>query len=703
MANWTTSSIASSIRKKLSLLTNWKEVVTTEGEYNNIIQSVSEGLYKLAYYADYWIANGTWFGATTFKAINDQAKSRSYYAHRKIGAVGYVKVGPDSTFDTASLAYTGANTVFSKWRQYSDPDSKRMVYITEQKVFKENTTIYNITLTAGSASNLGNGKVALPSTAHGLPVGTNISIIGTDSYDGFYIVLDTTTVNQIHINATYTEETFTGTEKVSGNYLFVPVKEGVPQEYIYTAKGEVNETFTLYDDSIENDLSIMEIYILDANDNPVYTVQVNGPDEDLYYVQDPDQWACQVTNTSDFTGVNFKFGDDVTSKGLTAGTRVLIKYATTEGADGDTTTLGYITVAVSPFVTVTGTEALLYFTNESAIVGGYDHETIDEVKRDALRLFYAGYRSDSAEDYQANVEKHPSIQKAFVYGWEDIGYGTVPVQGTERQNELYISGVTQTGESISSTLELDIRNNYIKYRSPLDVVIFEPLNKVGIKFITTAYVENIPQQEILTNMIDTLNNAYDILNVDFGENASWSKYTSDIQGVTGIISHDTTAYTVQEQETISKNFERISVSKTSVEISDAKKQIYLTQNTFEIWLRRKISDVWVDMIQIADSSGTNISGIGNYNVNGALNFTNNSMTYQLQDIIADTVPVGETGAGGSFGVRNPSVLDSDGYEVYLMYRTEDGNGNKNKDVRVASFNQIIDFNQVYLDVTFVYN
>ena len=79
------------------------------------------------------------------------------------------------------------------------------------------------------------------------------------------------------------------------------------------------------------------------------------------------------------------------------------------------------------------------------------------------------------------------------------------------------------------------------------------------------------------------------------------------------------------------------------------------------------------------------------------------MTYQLQDIISDIVPVGETGAGGSFGVRNPSELDSDGYEVYLMYRTQDGNGNKTKDVRVASFNQIIDFNQLYLDVTFVYN
>jgi hypothetical protein len=61
---------------------------------------------------------------------------------------------------------------------------------------------------SGAAVNVGGGVVGLPCTAHGFTAGWTIEVAGTTNYDGSYVVQDTSTVNQIHILATYMAETF---------------------------------------------------------------------------------------------------------------------------------------------------------------------------------------------------------------------------------------------------------------------------------------------------------------------------------------------------------------------------------------------------------------------------------------------------------------------------------------------------------------
>lgn len=76
------------------------------------------------------------------------------------------------------------------------------------------TPAASIGIDAGDASDLGDGKVGIPSTAHGLVAGDIISIEGTTNYDGTYTVQTGTTADVVAILATYVAETFDGGESL---------------------------------------------------------------------------------------------------------------------------------------------------------------------------------------------------------------------------------------------------------------------------------------------------------------------------------------------------------------------------------------------------------------------------------------------------------------------------------------------------------
>lgn len=76
-----------------------------------------------------------------------------------------------------------------------------------------------ITLDVGDAVNVGNGKVGLPCAGHGLPMGAEITVDGTTSYDGTYLVLRGTTSALLLVETSYTAETFSGTETVTAPYF----------------------------------------------------------------------------------------------------------------------------------------------------------------------------------------------------------------------------------------------------------------------------------------------------------------------------------------------------------------------------------------------------------------------------------------------------------------------------------------------------
>ena len=74
--------------------------------------------------------------------------------------------------------------------------------------------LHQSNLDAASAVDKGGGLVGIPITGHSFVAGDEVIISGTTNYDGTYII-QSISANEIVITATYTAETFTGSETAS--------------------------------------------------------------------------------------------------------------------------------------------------------------------------------------------------------------------------------------------------------------------------------------------------------------------------------------------------------------------------------------------------------------------------------------------------------------------------------------------------------
>jgi len=81
-------------------------------------------------------------------------------------------------------------------------------YTAETLAGTETCTLAQQVALLGAARDAGSGKVGLPSPAHGLPVGSRITVDGSTSYDGIYTVLRGSTSAELLITKTYAAETF---------------------------------------------------------------------------------------------------------------------------------------------------------------------------------------------------------------------------------------------------------------------------------------------------------------------------------------------------------------------------------------------------------------------------------------------------------------------------------------------------------------
>lgn len=118
-------------------------------------------------------------------------------------------------------------------------------------------------------------------------------------------------------------------------------------------------------------------------------------------------------------------------------------------------------------------------------------------------------------------------------------------------------------------------------------------------------------------------------------------------------------------------------------------------------------------ISMVDLSGINIgmyvSGINISDTSKIINIDTNSNSIILdkktssQDngtgqILVSWFP----DMGGIFGARNPDDSQPYGYVLYLVYQTRDGNGDRIGDLRLADFNQILDYSSDLSKFEFIY-
>lgn len=98
-------------------------------------------------------------------------------------------------------------------------------------------------------------------------------------------------------------------------------------------------------------------------------------------------------------------------------------------------------------------------------------------------------------------------------------------------------------------------------------------------------------------------------------------------------------------------------------------------------------------------SGTKISSINNNDSTIILTQPTNSNNEGTGEILFSWFPDPKL----QFEIRNPNDIDNKGYILYLLYQTKDGNGNRIGDLRLSSFNSILDYSPELSEFNFIYS
>lgn len=774
--NFTFSSIKQEIVKKLKEYSEWKIDILTLGVYSTLLDIVSYIIERLAYYVDFLFQETT-VNATLRESIVNIAKDHGYIPKRKTGSEGYLLIGCDETFSLPYKEYTGKTVQINKYQTFKNKNSD-IIFFCKDTVRLDEGSIHRVLTPVPKVYTLsleGGTQTGIQVIGHGLKEGDIVYITGTKYLNGVWVLTPNTTSNRIAILKEYTKEMTTGYERIYSGYAFVPVKEGVLQEYTYISRGDVNEKIYIYSNDIDEEN--IEVYLVDEFGNILNKVDIV---EDLYFVNNIETYTCEIENFSNYGGIVIKFGNDIYSRRTRPNERYLIRYFITKGSKGNVKQSNIVTEITSPFINVYNQIENLFVTNIDPILGGRDLETFEQIRKNYTRQYSTSKQLTKREAWISAVEEHPSVHKAIVWSEIDETGGNVSLINTNKQNYHYITAINRDGNALNPIQELEISNKIlIPRKSPTDIISWRKLNKIRIRIKSVIEIKNtITFSDMLLLLNNNLKDKIGVLNLGFKQDIYKSNVIRMIDLIPNVVRHDSECYYAEEDIEITDNLKSFIVTKTGVSIPNSEKNIVKT-NSPEIWIRRKIGGIWYKPLKIAQTYGIVITGTNLFNVEGTVIYdsgTDSKITYQIIDMISNQIPfinipncttsdgsrtidipsgsIGQlqegmyvrgmnvlygsyitsidtlnnriiisqltntTGGGtgdlrfgwfpdidgtSNFGARNPDDSMDLGYILYLVYKTVDGDGNREGDLRLSRFDQILDYSEDLSEFVFIYS
>jgi hypothetical protein len=652
--------ILKAIQDRLSLLSNWRTTL-----YHSIYQRLNEAqayaIDKLVYLAEFLYRESNFSTALKRRSLLLKSKFLSYTPYRKRAPNGNLIVTADSTGFFNNYTYSGDPVTTDRWSVMTNTNGDTLVFCTEDTVYATGAKTVSETFSAGAVIDEGGGLVGfLMADTSNLFAGNIIKVSGTSNYNGYHTVDSIITNTRVLVTATYNAETFDGTEVVVSGFSFIPVKQGTPKTFTYVAVGDESEVVTIYSDSIENEE--FEVFIVDADDAVLSTVSIIGVDTtetDHFFLSDTDNYYVKIENDYDFEAVNFTFGDDIYTKKLVAGTRILIKYAITDGDEGNISSSDIInTFAVDP-VDSNNNAVVLYITNDEEIGDGSDIETVTSIRSNAPNLFNAGYRCGSYNDWITILENDSRIYKATIWTTEDVADDTI----STNQNKIFVAAISSDSTELTETQKADITTDYLKSRkSPTEIVSWQDLNIVFALVKVTAVISDIDKPTVRTAVYNALDSEYGILNTDFQVGIKKSNWERVVDEVEYIQYHTSELYNCERlNSSVKLNYAII------VQSDAADKDIHLTEDTLELWRQDYDSTTseWESSITRVgyDESGSWIAE-PNYEI------TADNITYATSQVSFNI----------SSGLSTAGTINED-YRLYMSYKTKDSNDELQQEIR----------------------
>jgi hypothetical protein len=369
--------------------------------------------------------------------------------------------------------------------------------------------------------------------------------------------------------STTNETLTTGSTSVS-----VPVIQGTAQTVTFIATGVDNETFDVEDDSIEN--GTYELYV-----NDVLWTKV-----DTLYDYEEDDQVYLITNLANFSGIRLGFGNNINGKQLSVSDVVVFKYVQTLGEDGDILGSDVVTSVDSAIYYTDGTLVPdNYCTNDSALTGGTDTESIEQIRIEAPRVYQTGDRCGGKEDYETLLEQISFVKKASVWGADEINEdagNSLWTYITTTDNLVYTAILTTADTGVSDSQKTSIINILNSKKPPTDIVTFPEIDIVYLIFTVDAKAINSSYTltQVATNIETALSTAYDLDNIDFYESLYESDYIALIDGVAGVKYHDTTIEFRKNYDFDSSSY-NISIDLPMYPLTGTSIEIYVKLNSEE--------------------------------------------------------------------------------------------------------------------------
>ena len=480
----------------------------------------------------------------------------------------------------------------------------------------------------------------------------------------------------------------TDSNAYSTNYvgsIFIPVKEGVPKSFSYVALGNENEVITLYSNSIDEDE--IYVYLVDSNNEVLQQFTVYQKNK-MYFLNDPTAYACEVINSRDYESVMIKFGDDIHSRKLSVGDRILIRYAETKGREVSVNNIGSISKFQDEISDIYGNPVNLYIRNSTPISGGLDIESLEEIKINAPDIFSTINGINTSGQYKTLLLRSGLVLKTVVWTIDDLGTPDLPAD----MNKVFVAGISPVSK-VNLTVEeqTNITLNVLKdKKSPIEIITWQPATILYPRIIINAKVLSRPFSEIQTDTLSALEELFGIENTDFNTSIYDSDVIQALKSIPAVRVVEPDLFYLERSWSSSESERVITVSNTTGADED---KVLLVNNSVSLWLKRKIMNVWQAPIQIAQSVSTFINGMNGFTISGGLiNYSENKITYlvnELSDI-------------GTYGVPDPDETIPTGYILYVSYQTQDGTGAFTNSLRVNNFKTITDLDTDFISYSLSY-
>lgn len=769
--NFTFDFILKYFNDRLKSVYNWSVSVISEDIYANMLQVIAYGIEQLALYDEILTRESVFRTAEKRNSVSAFAWTLLYTPSRVTGAKTTLTISGDETFTDydapKSVLYEDQTIFLPRWSVITSEDGVN-VYLTEDANYNNGSITKHFNLPVVNigdfASNLtGNsiqivnifGLARVPVTlvseplnnfnnaslgSHGIEPGSLVSIRNSALFSGDYIVQQALGGSSnaqekdyvIYIQTPYVgeqalsvSETIALNTVLSTGHIKVEAKEGTPQEFVYKASGVINEKIPIFAPNIDND----ELQAFRINDNNDIIDEITIVNDELFLIDDLSKYYAQIYNDPSYQYIYLQFGDDFRTKRLPVGQKVLIKYALTDGLDGNNNSVNFLTTFQSPPLSITGIPVEgLFVTNEVPLLEGKNLESIDSIKTNARKNFQDKNLAISSDGWLAILRTNPNVSKSIQ--WTETDYN--PFNITPRQNIVYVSGIDSFGRIIlpTSNIAQDVAFNFLRRRASVtDYISWQSSFIINTRITLRVKLKPTNVNEFKKKVREEILAKWSILNTEYKTEIYESEVIRIVKSKPEVeycfASIENAEYSRNNTDLRPENPFFFKPTYKGMEVTLRDNYINNLGNSLKFWIRRKLDGETSPWFLIATQNPNNnlieqlptnsalyrgfITGgsasIGAdsnnpfYNDTGVFRMPQLNPNSLLSEVYEAPLPSSPdkflNTPFSSEDILNPTLLDPRGYEFRYTYKTVNADVNSKdylfgNDIRLPYFNLITD-------------